>query len=165
VWKEETGPDRYRRSLYTFRFRSVPYPVLTTFDAPNGEFACVRRARSNTPLQALATLNEPLFMECARALAIKTLAAGGKTDAERLAFAFRCCTSRTPDSAEASVLLNLLQKQEDRFSSDDRDALALGASDAAPHTTLPKGVYPAQLAAWTTVSRVILNLDETITKE
>ena len=65
VWKEETGPERYRRALYTFRFRSVPYPVLQTFDAPNADFACTRRVRSNTPLQALTTLNEPLFLDCA----------------------------------------------------------------------------------------------------
>ena len=65
VWPVETGPERYRRSLYIFRFRSVPHPMLQTFDAPNGDFACVRRSRSNTPLQALMTLNEPDFLECA----------------------------------------------------------------------------------------------------
>ena len=81
VWNEATGADRYRRALYTFRYRSVPYPALQTFDAPNGDFSCVRRARSNTPLQALTTLNEPLFLECARALALKTLREGGPTDA------------------------------------------------------------------------------------
>src|SRR5439155_23019218 len=80
VWKEEKGDNRYRRALYAFRFRSVPYPVLTTFDAPNGEFACVRRPRSNTPLQALATLNEPPFLACARTLALKTLHDGGAND-------------------------------------------------------------------------------------
>ena len=73
VWNEATGPDRYRRALYTFRCRSVPYPMLQTFDAPNGDFSCVRRTRSNTPLQALTTLNEPIFLECARALALRTL--------------------------------------------------------------------------------------------
>src|SRR5207302_3512426 len=69
IWKEATGNDRYRRALYTFRYRSVPYPPLQNFDAPNGDYSCVRRARSNTPLQALTTLNEPVFLECARALA------------------------------------------------------------------------------------------------
>ncbi len=68
-----TGPERYRRALYTFRYRSVPYPMLQAFDAPNGEMSCVRRARSNTPLQALTTLNEPLFVESARALALRVL--------------------------------------------------------------------------------------------
>jgi hypothetical protein len=72
-WYEDKDEDRYRRALYTFRFRSVPYPMLQTFDAPNGDFSCVRRARSNTPLQALVTLNEPLFLESARALALRTL--------------------------------------------------------------------------------------------
>ena len=65
VWKESEGTERYRRALYTFRFRSVPYPALQVFDAPNGDISCVRRSRSNTPLQALTSLNEPLFLECA----------------------------------------------------------------------------------------------------
>ena len=84
TWNVATGPDRYRRALYTFRFRIVPYPMLQKFDAPIGEVACARRARSNTPLQALTTLNEPLFVECARALAVKILTDGGATDAQRL---------------------------------------------------------------------------------
>src|SRR5262249_47048330 len=82
VWPEDTGPDRYRRAFYTFRYRSLPYPVLDTFDAPPGDAACVRRPRSNTPLQALVTLNEPLSMECARAFARRTLREGGPSDAE-----------------------------------------------------------------------------------
>src|SRR5207249_8941664 len=93
VWNNETGENRYRRALYTFRFRSVPYPALQTFDAPNGDFSCVRRVRSNTPLQALTTLNEPVFLEAARALALKTVQEK-KTDEERLAFAFRRCLAR-----------------------------------------------------------------------
>jgi hypothetical protein len=165
VWNEDQGPDRYRRALYTFRFRSVPYPVLQTFDAPNGEVACVRRARSNTPLQALATLNEPLFLECARALAIKTLTDGGTTDAERLTYAFRRCTTRAPDEQESTALLALLAKQTERFSQPDAKPWDLAANDPADPPNLPDGVTPAQAAAWTAVSRVILNLDETITKE
>jgi hypothetical protein len=165
VWREEKGPDRYRRSLYTFRFRSVPYPVLTAFDTPNGEFACVRRVRSNTPLQALATLNEPLFLECARALALKTLTAGGANDSERLTYAFRRCTARGPDWRETAALLALLSKQTERFSAPDAKPWDLAASGPGNPPTLPDGVTPAQLAAWTAVSRVLLNLDETITKE
>ena len=103
AWPHATGPNRYRRAIYTFRFRSVPYPMLQTFDAPNGDGACVRRVRSNTPLQALVTLNEPVFLDCARALARRTLAEGGSNDPERLAFAFRsawaACPTRTkPES-------------------------------------------------------------------
>jgi len=165
VWKEEHGPNRYRRALYTFRFRSVPYPVLTTFDAPNGEFACVRRTRSNTPLQALATLNEPLFLECARALALKTLQLGGETDEARLTYAFRCCVSRGPDSDESKALLSVLSKQLARFAASEAKPWELAASDPATPPALPNGVSPAQLAAWTAVSRVLLNLDEAITKE
>src|SRR5205807_10049159 len=95
LWDESTGADRYRRALYTFRYRSSPYPMLQTFDAPNGDMACVRRARSNTPLQALTTLNEPLFLEAARALAMRTIVEGGGTDAERLAYVIRLCVART----------------------------------------------------------------------
>jgi hypothetical protein len=165
VWREEHGPDRYRRAIYTFRFRSVPYPVLTTFDAPNGEFACVRRANSNTPLQALATLNEPLFLETARALALKTLEDGGQTDAERLSYAFRRCTARAPDTQESSALLNLLGKQREQFSGNDAKPWELAANDPTKPPALPDGATPADAAAWTVVSRVILNLDEVITKE
>ena len=85
TWVDATGPDRYRRALYTFRFRSVPYPMLQAFDSPNGDFSCVRRARSNTPLQALTLLNEPVSLESARALALRTLKDGGASDAARLA--------------------------------------------------------------------------------
>ena len=165
VWKEERDSDRYRRALYTFRFRSVPYPVLQTFDAPNGEFACVRRVRSNTPLQALASLNEPLFMECARALALKTLAEGGPSDAERLHFAFRRCTSRTPDDQESSALLALLNNLLQRFSSEGAKPWEFAANDPASPPPLPANATPAQAAAWTAVCRVLLNLDETITRE
>src|SRR5262249_59754437 len=84
VWDEAKGEDRYRRALYTFRRRSTPYPALTVFDAPIGEAACVKRARSNTPLQALTGLNETIFVECARALGKRAILEGGKTDAERL---------------------------------------------------------------------------------
>src|SRR6185503_7889153 len=103
-WHEERGQNRYRRALYTFRYRSVPYPLLQNFDAPNGDSSCVRRSRSNTPLQALTTLNETLFMESAQALARRTLTDGGQNDAERLAYAFRRCVARTPTDAERSEL-------------------------------------------------------------
>ena len=138
VWNESAGAERYRRAIYTFRFRSVPYPMLQTFDSPTGDTSCVRRARSNTPLQALTTLNEPLFLDAARALAGKTLAEGGNSDALRLRYAMRRVLARAPSTAESAELLSLLAKQQQRF---------------------------PQAAAWTAVCRVLLNLDETITKE
>ena len=165
VWKEEHGPDRYRRALYTFRFRSVPHPALQAFDAPNGELACVRRVRSNTPLQALVTLNEPLFLEAARALALKVLWEGGASDTHRLELAFRRATGRVPDAEETAILLELLQQQQARFASGELDPWQLAADDPQHPPALPDGATPAQAAAWTAVCRVILNLDETITKE
>ncbi len=164
VWKQTTGEDRYRRGLYTFRFRSVPYPMLQTFDAPNGDFACVRRVRSNTPLQALTTLNEPIFLDSARALALKTVAEKA-TDEERLTFAFRRCLTRKPTAKETHILLGLLKQQRERFAKVGVDPWELAASDPKKPPKLPQGVMPAEVAAWTVVSRVLLNLDETITKE
>jgi hypothetical protein len=165
IWKEETGADRYRRALYTFRYRSVPYPMLQIFDAPNGDISCVRRARANTPLQALTTLNETLFIESAQALALKTLREGGATDVQRLTYAFRRCLARKPTKAESGELLELLNKQKQRLTDGWLSALDLTGVDAEHLPTLPAGATPVQLAAWTTVSRVLLNLDETITKE
>ena len=165
IWKEEKGADRYRRSIYTFRFRSVPYPVLTTFDAPNGEFACVRRPKSNTPLQALVTLNEPLFLEAARSLALKTLQEGGQSDVQRLNYAFRRCLSRLPDAEESAALFVLLGKELARLGAPEAKPFELAASDPANPPRLLQGITVTQLAAWTAVARVLLNLDEAISKE
>lgn len=160
-WYEEKGENRYRRALYTFRYRSVPYPMLQTFDAPNGDSSCVRRSRSNTPLQALTTLNEPLSLEAARALALKTLREGGKTDADRLTYAFRRCVARKPTDEETRELLGFLEKQTQRL----RDGWLDTWSLTGEPPKLPPGSTPAQLGAWTALSRVLLNLDETITKD
>jgi hypothetical protein len=165
VWKEEKGDERYRRAIYTFRFRSVPYPVLTNFDAPNGEFACVRRVRSNTPLQALTTLNEPLFVECARALALQTLQHSGQSDSDRLRFAFRRCTGRLPDDNESATLFVLLGKQLARFSASPESAAQFAAAETQNPKQASASVPAPGLAAWTGLCRVLLNLDETITKQ
>jgi hypothetical protein len=169
TWITDAGPDRYRRALYTFRFRSVPYPMLQAFDAPIGETACARRSRSNTPLQALTTLNEPLFVECARALAVKLLADGGATDSQRLAYAVRRCLSRDPKHEEQKVLSDFLERQKERFKRKGADSWPLLANDDKDKqkiaATVPHGSTPGDLAAWTAVARVILNMDETITKE
>ncbi|MCA9049395.1 MAG: DUF1553 domain-containing protein, partial [Planctomycetaceae bacterium] len=154
-WGFDEGPNKYRRALYTFRFRSVPYPALQTFDAPSGEFSTVRRPRSNTPLQALTTLNEPLFVECAHGLARRAVA-HGDDDSQSLTFAFRCCVARTPTDAERAVLANTLQQQLDKFSTDPKAAASVGGTSDG---------NPVRLAAWTILSRILLNLDETITKE
>jgi mono/diheme cytochrome c family protein len=169
TWIVDTGPDRYRRGIYTFRFRSVPYPAFQNFDAPIGEVACARRVRSNTPLQALTTLNEPLFLESARALALKIVAEGGTTDAERIAYAVRRCLSREPKSEEAGVLQTFVARQKERFGRDGTDPWLLLSDDEKSKEklsrNLPNGATPVDLAAWTALARVVLNLDETITKE
>jgi hypothetical protein len=165
-WVEETGPNRYRRAVYTWRRRSTPYPLLATFDVPEGNNACVRRARSNTPLQALVTLNETIAVEAARALALRTLAEGGTTDAERIGYAFRRCVSRPPSRTERDVLLNLLAEQRQRIGDGwvNPWEIVTGNKDQKP-ATVPPGSTPAQWAAYTVMARVLLNLDETITRE
>ncbi|HEY7180169.1 MAG TPA: DUF1549 and DUF1553 domain-containing protein [Blastocatellia bacterium] len=164
-WYESRDEDRYRRALYTFRYRSTPYPMLQTFDAPNADFSCVRRARSNTPLQALTTLNETLFLEAARALALKTVKEGGATDSARLEFAFRSVLARRPAQAESAELIGLLNRQRERFVTGELNPWNLATNDPDKPFALPKGEKMENLAAWTAVARVLLNLDETITKE
>ncbi len=164
-WREETGPDRYRRALYTFRRRSTPYPALQTFDAPNGDFSCVRRTRSNTALQALVTLNEATFVECARALASRTLERAGKTAHERITYAFRRVLGRPPTPEEREDLEGLLERQVKRIAEGWVNATEIATGKGEPPSRVPAGATPAELAAYTVVSRVLLNLDETITKE
>jgi mono/diheme cytochrome c family protein len=165
VWAEATGSDRYRRALYTFSYRSVPYPMLQAFDAPNGDFACVRRPRSNTPLQALTTLNESIYLECARALALSTVLSGGSTDSDRLTYAVKRTLGRPPWERETTILLDLLKREIRRFSQPGAKPWDLAANDPARTPKLPPGVTPDKLAGWTAVARVLLNLDETMTKE
>jgi hypothetical protein len=164
-WKNEAGDENYRRALYTFRRRSTPYPALQTFDVPNADFSCVKRQRSNSPLQALVSLNEPIFVECAQNLARVTLAEGGATDDARLTYAFRRVLSRPPDADEQRELLALLGKQKQRLADGWINAAEVATGENRVPGKLPTGATPAQLAAYTVVTRVLLNLDETITKE
>jgi hypothetical protein len=165
TWTQATGSDRYRRALYTFRRRSTPYPMLQSFDAPNGDASCVRRARSNTPLQALTTLNETVFMECARAFAVRVLKEGGATDDARLTYAFRLCVSRSPTADEKAELAALVAKQRKRIADGSLDAVEVATGKKDRATPMPGGLSAEQLAVYTIVARVLLNLDETITKE
>ena len=157
-WIDETGPDKYRRAVYTWRRRSTPYPALQVFDVPNADFSCVRRSRSNTPLQALTTLNETLFVESAQALARRVIQEGGKSDSDRITYAFQLCAARKPSPGEQQELLSFLNKQRTRFAEGWLEPKKLAEE-------IPPGSTPTQVAAWTAVSRVLLNLDETITKE
>ena len=114
-WKPAEGPERYRRTLYGFRKHSMPDPVMSNFDAPNGDAACARRVRSNTPLAALTGLNEPIFVEAARALALRVLREGGRDDAQRADHAFFLCTARLPTSQERQAILDLVQSRRRRW--------------------------------------------------
>jgi len=163
-WPEAKGPDRYRRSLYTFRRRSMPDPALGNFDAPSGDLSCARRLRSNTPLAALTGLNEPIFVEAAQGLALRTLKEGVADDAARVEHAFFLCTSRRPTADEKLELLAFLAAQRERLADGWLDARSVAAGDPDKLPELPAGTTPQDAAAWTLVSRVLLNLDETVTK-
>jgi hypothetical protein len=169
-WDFDHGAEKYRRALYTFRYRTAPYPALQNFDAPTGELSCPRRSRSNTPLQALTTLNEDVFVACARELAQRIVADGGVSDSQRLSFAVRRCLGRDPREGEFGVLQQFLDGQRRRFNTSAEEALALvvGAQEADEQIESPESLDRAnvgELAAWTALARVVLNLDETITKE
>jgi hypothetical protein len=166
IWAYDAGADKYRRGLYTFRYRSVPYPAFESFDAPRGDVACVRRPRSNTPLQALTTLNESLYLECARELARRIVAEGGSTDDERIRYAMRRSLSRNPSPAELATLADFFHDQKQRFEAEGADPWQLlTTDDSQKNQPLPANVSAPDLAAWTALARVVLNLDETITKE
>jgi len=155
------GPDLYRRTMYTFWKRTAPPPSLVTFDAPDRETCVVRRARTNTPLQALVLMNDPTYVEASRKLAERMLTQGGKTTEQRLAFAFRLATARQPQGREVDVLKKVLQRQQQVFQQNGEAAKELlGVGDAPRNDKLDT----AELAAWTMVASTILNLDETLTK-
>ncbi|MEM1227086.1 MAG: PSD1 and planctomycete cytochrome C domain-containing protein [Planctomycetota bacterium] len=180
VWESDQSGHEYRRSLYVHQYRSIPYPPLQVFDAPKGDAACVRRQRSNTPLQALVMLNEPQFVEAARAMAARVMRAIPPTsndsdnacDHRRIRYAFRLCTSRFPDADECSILQTRLNqarqewtpplRKQDVRSQDRSLEQVLGTSPRVLRQVA--GLDARELAAWMTVCRVILNLDETITK-
>ncbi|HND54751.1 MAG TPA: DUF1553 domain-containing protein, partial [Pirellulaceae bacterium] len=163
-WKPAEGPDRYRRTLYGFRKRSMPDPVMSNFDAPNGDFACARRVRSNTPLAALTGLNEIIFVEAARGLAARVLREGGKDDASRADYAFFLCTARHPSAEERQAVLDLLQSRRQRLAEGWLNPREIFTGDPAKLPSLPPNTNPQDAAAWTLAARVLLNLDETISK-
>jgi hypothetical protein len=156
-WNASTGPERYRRGLYTHFWRSAPHPGLTVFDAPESTTTCTRRNRSNTPLQALTLLNDQAFVEFAQGLAERVLREKLETDEERLTHAFRLCLGREPSSREQQTLGRLLHQQLDSYRDNPKEAQAL--------VPAPRTKDVPQFAAWTTVARVLLNLDEFITRE
>ena len=162
TWPESTGEDRYRRGLYTFWKRALPFPTLLAFDAPTSENSCPRRVRSNTPLQALTTLNEKTFVEAAQAMGLRVMKEGGSDNASRARYAYRLCTGRAPTDAELRKLVNFWDEQYHYFENRSSAALAVAVPGL---TNVPPDVNIHKVAAWAMVSRAILNLDETLTKE
>ncbi|HJZ69601.1 MAG TPA: DUF1553 domain-containing protein, partial [Blastocatellia bacterium] len=161
-WETSTGRDRYRRAMYTFWKRSVPYPSLLVFDTPNADFSCTRRIRSNTPLQALTTLNDTVFVEAAQGLALRVFKEGGSDDRSRMSYAFRLCVGRKPDSFELNQLLALLNDQQKFFEGRTAASVYVTSADL---NNIPADVDLHKVAPWTIVARVLLNMDETITRE
>ncbi|HTG44611.1 MAG TPA: DUF1553 domain-containing protein, partial [Verrucomicrobiae bacterium] len=158
-WKTSEGEDRFRRGLYTEWRRTSPYPSMSTFDAPNREVCTIRRNRTNTPLQALVTLNDPVFIEAAQALARRMIQDGASV-AERVRRGFQICLARQPSQKELNRLAVLFGEALADFAKNDSDQARLMASLDGKNTT-PETV---ELAAWTTVANVLLNLDETLMK-
>ncbi|MEO8661914.1 MAG: DUF1553 domain-containing protein [Bryobacteraceae bacterium] len=156
------GEDVYRRSMYTFWKRTVPPASLNTFDAPDREKCTSRRAVTNTPLQALVTLNDPTYIEAARNLAERVLEPAKVADDERLKTAFETVTARAPSKGELQVLRSTLKDQRAVYAGDAKAANELLHVGESP---LPASVDAPTLAAWTNVCTVLLNLDEAITKE
>lgn len=163
-WTPAQGPQRYRRTIYNFRKRSMPDPAMSAFDAPNADFACARRMRSNTPLAALTALNEPIFIEAAQAMALRVLREGGTEDTSRIDYAYQLCMARSANETEKLVITELLNSQRTRIAEGwlNPREIATGKPDQLP--VLPDGTTPQDAAAWTIAARVLLNLDETISK-
>ena len=158
-WPLGDGPDLYRRGVYTFWRRVCTYPTFATFDAPSREVCVARRPRTNTPLQALAGLNDPTLLEAARVFAQRIVAEGGKDMGERVDFAFRHALGRRPTSAEARRLREFATQQERSYARDAAGARALVSVGAAP---LPEGVDARQVAPWMMVANALFNTDEAL---
>jgi len=161
TWATSAGEDRYRRGLYTFWRRTVPYPSMATFDAPSREICTVRRARTSTPLQALVTLNDPVYVEAAQALARRIWREGGESVASRMSYAWRLCQMRPASQEELAPLAKLYAEELERFCQNTDDAIKVSTEPLGP---LPMGIDPAEAAAWTVVANVLLNLDAMLTK-
>ncbi len=158
-WKTSVGRDRYRKGIYTHIWRSSLYPAMAVFDFPEPNVACTRRNRSNTPLQSLTLANDETFFEFARGFATKLLETPVADDSQRLSFAVETALGREPTSTELARLRGYLQQQRDLFANDPNAAAAF-----APKS-VPSNVSVSDAAAWTAISRVLMNLDEFITRE
>jgi hypothetical protein len=160
-YKQDKGSSLYRRSIYCFLKRTAPPPFMSNFDAPNREQSCTRRERSNTPLQALQLMNDVQHFESARALAERIIIDGGASPQDRIVFAYRSVLSRRPDAEEINIVKAAFEKHLSRFQQDGEAAKkVISNGESKPRENLPA----AEVAAWTLVANLILNLDETVTR-
>ena len=160
-YKQGSGDDLYRRSMYTFLKRTAPPPFMSSFDGPNREQSCAARGRSNTPMQALQLMNDVQHVEAARNLAQRILKEGGVDANTRVRWAWRVVTARHPEAAETQIITNVLAGHRARFAKDAEGAkqlIAFGESKADPE------LAHVDLAAWTLVANLLLNLDEVVNK-
>jgi hypothetical protein len=161
TWATSAGADKYRRGLYTFWRRTVPYPSMATFDAPSREICTIRRIRTNTPLQAFVTLNDPVYVEAAQALARRIVKEGGPSAEDRARYSLRLCLCRPPQPEQVRALTALFETEREHYRKDAKAALELATDPLGP---LPSGMDAGDLAAWTVVANVLLNLDGVLTK-
>lgn len=161
TYRQDHGPALYRRSIYVFFKRTAPPPFMTNFDAPNREAFCARRERSNTPLQALQLMNDVQHFEAARGFAERMIGEGGETPAQRLTFGYRVVLARDPDAEELSVVQELLQQEIARFQQQPEAAEQVIRNG---ETAVKAERKPVELAAYTLVANLLLNLDETVNR-
>ena len=162
IWPTSKGEERFRRGLYTFYKRTSVYPTFMTFDGPDRTVCTVKRPRSDTPLQALTLLNDTSFLEAAGHLAMRMLTEIPGSSRDRLGFGYRLVLSRTPTEKETSGLLALLEKVSTKY---EADANAARKSVSSAFLGPAPQLEAAELAPWIVVANVLLNLDETITRE
>ena len=160
TWPASTGEDKYRRGLYVFWRRSVPYPSMSAFDAPSREVCTLRRMPTSTPLQAFVTLNDPVYVECSQALARRIVKEGGATPQDRATYALRLCLGHAPEPEQVSRIASLYQTQLEHYRIDATEAKKMATEPAGP---LPTGMKEDDLAAWTVCANILLNLDSVLT--
>jgi hypothetical protein len=165
TWETSKGDDRYRRGLYTFWRRTVPYPSMATFDAPSRENMTARRVPTNTPLQAFVTLNDPAYVEMAQALGARLVREGGSTTKDRVRYGLELCLARPATGEQVKALEQLYHEELENYKAKPDDAKKLSTSITLPEEkAFAKNLAPADAAAWTAVANVLLNLDGVLTK-
>ena len=161
TWATSQGEDKYRRGLYTFWRRTVPYPSMATFDAPSRETCTLRRIQTDTPLQAFVMLNDPVYVEAAQALGRRLMREGGATVADRVRYGLQLCLARPPNEEQVEALVELYENEAAHYREREADAKKLATE---PLGALPENLSAAEAAAWTSVANVLLNLDGVLTK-